>query len=117
MHRKQRDRMRVKNQKFQKNSRSKSQTTKSKKSEAEKSASQRKPNCPIRNESQHSGQRFWSECWDKVLSSRELRPNIQTIYQWGQCSTESASRFENRAEGSNKAEPPWLVPLPERNMP
>src|SRR5437588_2254575 len=81
MHRKQRDRMRVKNQKFQKNSRSKSQTTKSKKSEAEKSASQRKPNCPIRNESQHSGQRFWSESSDKVLSSRELRPNIQTIYQ------------------------------------
>src|SRR5437588_12936893 len=80
MHRKQRDRMRVKNQKFQKNSRSKSQTTKSKKSEAEKSASQRKPNCPIRNESQHSGQRFWSESSDKVLSSRELRPNIQTIY-------------------------------------
>src|SRR5438132_3308072 len=80
MHRKQRDRMRVKNQKFQKNSRSKSQTAKSKKSEAEKSASQRKPNCPIRNESQHSGQRFWSESSDKVLSSRELRPNIQTIY-------------------------------------
>src|SRR5437588_13004625 len=82
MHRKQRDRMRVKNQKFQKNSRSKSQTTKSKKSEAEKSASQRKPNCPIRNESQHSEQRFWSECSDTVLSSRELRPNIQTIYQY-----------------------------------
>src|SRR5207302_7711655 len=80
MHRKQRDRMRVKNQKFQKNSRSKSQTTKSKKSEAEKSASQRKPNCPIRNESQHSGQRFWSESSDKVLSSRELPPNLQTIY-------------------------------------
>ena len=35
----------------------------------------------------------------------------------GEGSTESASRLENRSEGSNKAEPPSLVPLPERKMP
>src|SRR2546421_4250528 len=49
---------------------------------------------------------------------RQKSSNIRAIYylansngKWGQCSTESASRFENRAEGSNKAEPPWLVVL------
>ena len=32
-------------------------------------------------------------------------------------STESASMLEFLAQGSIKAEPPWLVPLRERNMP
>jgi hypothetical protein len=36
---------------------------------------------------------------------------------WAECSTESAPMLEFLAQGSIKAEPPWLVPLPERKIP
>jgi hypothetical protein len=48
----------------------------------------------------------------------EYSPNLPADSgKWGECSTESASMLENCAEGSNKAEPHWLVPRRERKMP
>src|SRR5438067_919128 len=73
--------MRARNRKPQKNRRSQSQTAKKQKSEEGKSARQRNPNTPIRNEFDVSPQVFWAECSDKRLSAQYLRPNIQPIYQ------------------------------------
>src|SRR5438128_1918365 len=72
--------MRARNRKPQKNRRSQSQTAKKQKSEEGKSARQRNPNTPIRNEFDVSPQVFWAECSDKRLSAQYLRPNIQPIY-------------------------------------
>src|ERR1700680_726754 len=72
---------RARNRNPQKNRRSESQTAKKKKSEEGKSDLQRSQNLPIRNEFEHSGHRFWTECSDKGLSAQYLRPNIQPIYQ------------------------------------
>src|SRR5712691_9936497 len=72
--------MRARNRKRQKNRRSQSQTAKKQKSEEGKSARQRNPNTPIRNEFDVSLQVFWAECSDKRLSAQYLRPNIQPIY-------------------------------------
>ena len=53
----------------------------------------------------------------KLLTFHLIYHFDRRVGKWGEGSTESASRFENRAECSNKAEPPWLVPPPERKMP
>src|SRR5437660_9795081 len=88
--------MRARNRKPQKNRRSQSQTAKKQKSEEGKSARQRNPNTPIRNEFDVSPQVFWAECSDKRLSAQYLRPNIQPIYHEAPIPTGCATRLFNR---------------------